>query len=308
MRPSDQPPPYSYVAFIDEAGDDGLKRVRPFSPHGSSEWLVLAAVVVRAENQTQLASWLEQIESKLFRHTASSIHFSKLSERNKRIVCTEIAKLPIRCFVVASNKKNMEGYENPDAGKIPSQCWFYCWMTRLLLERVTRFVEQQSVRDHGEVRLLRLEYSARGGLRYSQMNAYYEWMRLKRRKPFLPWGHVHFDVMHPRLMRVYPHTERDGLQIADVVASAFFKACDKRSSPACNSEFARLLHPRMAREPDKIGGQIAGFGVKLLPNMKRAQLDEDQADIFRFFGYPRQWWDPEAFSKGSYRLTPNRSN
>lgn len=94
-----------------------------------------------------------------------------------------VVDLDLRCFVVASNKKNMEGYSNPDAGKIPSQCWFYCWMTRVLLERVTRFVLHRPLLDYGEPRYLRIEYSARGGLRYDQMNAYYEWLRMKRFKP-----------------------------------------------------------------------------------------------------------------------------
>lgn len=99
------------------------------------------------------------------------------------------------------------------------------------------------------------------------------------------------------LLRVYPHWEREGLQIADAVAGAFFKACDKYDTGSCDPQFAKLLKPKMAREPDTEAGQISGFGVKLLPNFKKAELDKDQAEIFRFYGYPRQWWDPEAFSE-----------
>jgi hypothetical protein len=86
--------------------------------------------------------------------------------------------------------------------------------------------------------------------------------------------------------------EREGLQLADVVAAAFFKACDKHDTGACDSQYAKLLRPRMARERDK----ISGFGVKLLPGFAKASLDADQAEIFRYYGYPGQWWDPEAFS------------
>jgi hypothetical protein len=86
------------------------------------------------------------------------------------------------------------------------------------------------------------------------------------------------------------------LQLADIVASAFFKACDKYDTGGCNPEFAKALRDRMAREPDTKTGQISGFGVKLLPSLKKAKLDPDQAEIFRFYGYPLQWWDPEAFS------------
>ena len=40
---------YGYIAFIDEAGDPGLNRVRPIDENGASEWLVLSAVVMRAK-------------------------------------------------------------------------------------------------------------------------------------------------------------------------------------------------------------------------------------------------------------------
>ncbi len=203
-----------------------------------------------------------------------------------------LAQREVRLFVVASNKKNMQGYDNPAAAQIPSSNWFYCWLTRVLLERVTTFVKYQSLKEFGEPRKLRIEYSARGGLSYSQMAAYYEWMRLKKNQ-FLPWGRVHFDVMSMDLLKVYPHTERAGLQWADVAAGAFFKACDYVDTGACDPQFAKLLKPRMGHA----SGLVAGFGLKLMPKMKMANLTQEQAEIFHFYGYPRQWWDPESFSR-----------
>jgi len=297
MAPPTQLPRYDYIVYIDESGDDGLKAVKPCTFPGSSEWLVLSAVVIRASNEPSVANWVNDIRSGFKSRQAKALHFADLSHPNKVRTCEKIAGLDLRCFVVASNKKNMQGYSNPDAGKIPSQCWFYCWMTRVLLERVTRFVLQRSLMDYGEPRYLRIEYSARGGLRYDQMNAYYEWLRMKRFKPFLPWGKLCFEVMHINLLRIYPHLEREGLQLADAVAAAFFKACDKHDTGACDPQFAKLLRDRMAREPDNHSGRISGFGVKLLPNFAKAGLDPDQAEIFRHYGYPGQWWDPEALSE-----------
>ena len=291
-----EPPEYSYVAYIDEAGDDGLKAVKPLSSPGASEWLVLSAVVVRAEKQVSVPGWVEAIKAEFRNHQRPDIHFSGLNPAKRLKACQIMAGLDARYFVVVSNKKNMEGYQNPFAGKIPSSNWFYCWMTRLLLERVTKFVYDLAIKEHGKARKLRIEYSARGGLRYSQMSAYYEWMRLKKHNPYLPWGKIYWDVMHPDLLHVYPHLDREGLQLADVVASAFFKACDKHDTGACDPAFAKALKPRMAREPNKVRGQISGYGVKLMPSMRKAKLDHDQAEIFKFYGYPSQWWCPEAFS------------
>lgn len=299
LRPtSEEPsaPEYGYVAYIDESGDDGLKAVKPLTVPGSSEWLVLSAVVIRAENQSKVPEWANSILSRFRYRQTSQIHFTDLNDAKKAAACDAVSKLDIRCFVVASNKKNMQGYNNPFAGKIPSSNWFYCWLTRVLLERVTGFVAEKAALDPTKPKLLRIEYSARGGLRYSQMNAYYEWMRLKKHNPYLPWGKICWDVMHPHLMYVYPHYEREGLQLADIVASAFFKACDKHDTGACDPSFAKRLSPRMGRTPDRQDGQIAGYGLKLMPSWRKARLDSDQAEIFKYYGYPKQWWDPEAFS------------
>ncbi|HEY8594118.1 MAG TPA: DUF3800 domain-containing protein [Devosiaceae bacterium] len=287
---------YDYVAYIDESGDDGLRAVKPLTIPGSSEWLILSAVLVRAANQSKTKDWVAAIRGSLNSHQVRSVHFAKLDPSKKRLACEALASLEARYFVVASNKKNMQGYKNPDAERIPSQCWFYCWMSRVLLERVTRYVLQHSTREYGEPRHVRLEFSERGGLRYSQMQAYYEWLKLKRSNPFLPWGKIEWETLHPDLFFVYPHWQREGLQLADIVASAFFKACDKHDTGACDPQFAKLLKPRMAREPDTPAGQISGYGVKLLPKLAEAKLDGGQAEIFRFYGYPRQWWDPAAFS------------
>ena len=180
MLNSSNTPPYDYIAYIDESGDDGLRSVKPLKIPGSSEWLILSAVVVRASNESKVADWVKDIRSGFRSKQAKALHFADLSHANKFATCRKIAELDLRCFVMASNKKDMQGYTNPDAGKIPSQCWFYCWMTRVLLERVTRFVLRRSKRDFGEPRYLRIEYSARGGLRYDQMHAYYEWLKMKQ--------------------------------------------------------------------------------------------------------------------------------
>ena len=43
----------SYVAYIDESGDDGLARVKPLDPDGASEWFVLGSIVMPADPQRE---------------------------------------------------------------------------------------------------------------------------------------------------------------------------------------------------------------------------------------------------------------
>jgi hypothetical protein len=224
------------------------------------------------------------------------IHFTDLNSAKKTLVCADLANRPVRCFVIASNKKNMEGYENPFASRISMDAnWFYCWLTRLLLERVTYWVDKRSREEFGAPRKVKLVYSVRGGLSYSQMNAYFELLRIKDGDLKLPLGRIHWSVIDRNLVELHNHDDRAGLQLADIVASAFFKACDKYDTGACDPQFAMLLAPRMARDPDRLSGSICGFGVKLLPKWSVARLLPEQQTIFRHYGYPgRQWWDPAS--------------
>jgi hypothetical protein len=46
-------PDYEYIAYIDESGDQGLERVKPLDANGSSEWLIVSAVVIRKQNEAE---------------------------------------------------------------------------------------------------------------------------------------------------------------------------------------------------------------------------------------------------------------
>ena len=99
---------------------------------GSSEWMVVGAIVVAKEHEPNIVSWVEEITDKFIGHQRFGFHFRDLNAAKKRMVCEAMAKRPMRIFAVASNKKNMQGYENPAPEKLSDKNWFYCWMTRLL--------------------------------------------------------------------------------------------------------------------------------------------------------------------------------
>lgn len=54
-------PAYDYVAYIDEAGDPGLDRVKPIDNPGSAEWLIVSAVVIPAAAEGQTDAWIKTI-------------------------------------------------------------------------------------------------------------------------------------------------------------------------------------------------------------------------------------------------------
>ncbi|WP_083196782.1 DUF3800 domain-containing protein [Rhizobium sp. AC27/96] len=278
-------PDYQYIAFIDEAGDPGLTRVRPIDPIGSTEWMTISAVLVDKENAGEVTKWVAEILRSIGPLQRHDLHFRNLSPTRKAAVCRYLADLPVRLFVVASNKKNMRGHRNINAEKMPSQQWFYNWMVRILIERVTHYCEMRSIRNYGVPKKVKFEFSERGGHSYSQTAAYHELLRFQARneniilKKWVP----RWSVMDWRLVEAHPHKSRAGLQLSDVVASAFYTAVDNLDTGQCDGTYAELLRPRIAFREDH---NYSDYGVVLQPTPAwKANLAEDQKSIFRFYGY-----------------------
>ncbi|MFD3189946.1 DUF3800 domain-containing protein, partial [Sedimentitalea sp. HM32M-2] len=102
--------PYEYILYIDEAGDDGLKRVRPLDDVGASEWLVVSGVLIRHDNESDVVDWVREIREDINARQGPALHFRNLSPSKKKRTCELLIEKPVVCFAVCSNKKNMRGY------------------------------------------------------------------------------------------------------------------------------------------------------------------------------------------------------
>ncbi|MEL7029033.1 MAG: DUF3800 domain-containing protein, partial [Pseudomonadota bacterium] len=103
-------PEYGFVAYIDEAGDPGLKRVQPIDDRGGSEWFILSGVVVSYANEKSVVDWVRDIRNGINATQGPELHFRKLGPTKALAAANAVAKLPLRCFCVASNKQNMRGH------------------------------------------------------------------------------------------------------------------------------------------------------------------------------------------------------
>lgn len=290
VKSSVDQPDYEYIAYIDEAGDPGLNRVRPIDDAGGTEWMVIGAALVRKNNELMPPKWVGDILNDIGIRQRPDLHFRDLSPTRQIRVCAMMANLPAVYFVVASNKKNMRGYKNERVeAKSYSQQWFYNWLCRILLERITDFALRDSRKHHGSAKKVKFEFSHRGGHRYSQTKAYHWLLKTQARvdQTFLKKRVPKWEVMDYRLIEVYQHRERAGLQLADAVASAFYTAIDNLDTGPCFQAPAEALKTRIAFEHGSGGEKLLrDYGLVLQPTPDfEVAISEDQRAIFRTYGF-----------------------
>ena len=277
------PDPYEYILYIDEAGDDGLKQVRPVDNRGGTEWLVISGVLVRQNNENLVVDWVKEIRKDINANQGPALHFRNLSPKKKLRTCEMLASKPVICFAVCSNKKNMRGWSNERAAKMGGKQWFYNFCVRFLMERVTDLCIRDCQKIYRETRFLKVVFSQRGGHSYGQTKAYWEHLKAQAssHSTYLDKWVIRQEVLRFGLVDYVPHVSVAGLQLADIVASSFYQACDILDVQQ-DAGPAKLLSPKIARR----NGVRADFGVVLQPTPPaKAKLTKVQREIFEFYGY-----------------------
>lgn len=275
-----------YILFIDEAGDDGLKRVRPIDETGGTEWLCISGFLIRSRNEEKLQSQLDVLRADINSTQSSNLHFRKLTPTKKARAAELVAEIPSRAFVILSNKKNMRGYSNTKAAEKHGTYavhWYYNFCVRLLLERATNYCYDQSMQEFGTPKVMKIIFSQRGGHRYGQTKAYWELLKLqaKAKSTFLSKREIRPEVLRFDQVDYLPHYMHAGLQFADIVASAFYLSVDILDTNR-DPIPAQRLAPIMARE----GKRVSDYGLVLQPTPpEKAKLTDVQKEIFIHYGY-----------------------
>src|SRR5262245_37965203 len=96
-----------FLLFVDEAGDEGLDRVRPAYPDGSSEYFVLCGILVRVATYPSLVQSFNRIKPLIGKAASDQIHFRDLDDEQKLIVATSLASMKFGLIAIVSNKQNM---------------------------------------------------------------------------------------------------------------------------------------------------------------------------------------------------------
>lgn len=273
---------YGYVLFIDEAGDDGLTRVQPIDESGGSEWLVIAGTLVRAIHEDDTVEWVREIREQIGATQGPALHYRRLPYFKKVAACLIAGEKPCRSFVVLSNKKNMRGYDNARAARRGGRQWFYNYCVRLLLERATDFCTNHSIAN-GNNPVVKVVFSRRGGHSYPQTKAYLELLKAQAsaNSTYLKKRQIRHEALRFNLIEYVPHYQVAGLQLADILASAFYQAVNPAAG-SWSTDPAWAFRRVIARE----NGEASDYGIVLQPTPPaRAALTADQKKVFQQYGY-----------------------
>ena len=151
------------------------------------------------------------------------------------------------------------------------------------MERVTDICLKDAKKRFDEVRPIRVVFSKRGGHSYGQTKAYWEILKAQASggTTYLNKREIQHETLRFNLVDYIPHEQVAGLQLADIVASAFYRAVDA-NGPKWNVEHAKALKPVMAKERNV----VADFGLVLQPTKAEdLTITEDQKIIFKYYGY-----------------------
>lgn len=245
---------------------------------------MLSCLLIKAENDHKCLGWVKEIKAKFNVSNSDFLHYKDLIPAKRKIACETINEKPCRFFVVASNKKNIEGKKNEAAAFVGGNgsAWLYWWLSRLLLERVTSFCEDRTPADQrGKWKIL-FVFARRGGLQYIDFRNYL--MRLHKQSRmgslYIDRGDLCWSVVDEDEILVKDSKERAGLQLSDLCASAFFQALEMKRN--IDPQYAKLFKPRLALNKS---GSVIDFGIKTMPDHRQMNLSKDQREILEFYGY-----------------------
>lgn len=260
---------HTYLAYIDESGDDGLGTPfrEPGANGGSSRWLVISACLFRKTHDLEAVRWRNEISAKMPERKSKTLHFAKLNHGQKLATVQTLASKPIRALsVVAAKEPIPEGIYNDK-----NQLYFY--MTRYLIERLSWLC-----RDHrpnapeGDGRVA-ITFSRRGGMQYDEFRDYL--VRLKGDKEVrIAWPVIDIDAVSAA-----DHSGSASLQLADAIASSVAAGFEPDRYGNCEPRYAETLKPITYNRAKN----YLSYGLKMVPKHEDCGLNEQQKKMLEIW-------------------------
>lgn len=259
---------HSFVAYIDESGDDGLggHYRRPGHRGGSSHWLGIGATMWRASRDLDMVGCAQRILNRLqASKKRSGLHFKDLRHDQRVMAINTLANEPIRVSGVFAYKPIIR------EGIYTERNQLYHYMTRYLLERLSwlcRDLRPNVPEGDGRLKLI---FSRRGDMDYDDFQRY---LRLLKGAND-PAIQIHWPVIDIDAVQARDHGSVYGLQLADLAVSGLRSALEPDTFGNIEPRFAETLKPCIYRR----GSNWLSYGAKLVPTHEAIEKFEPQGII-----------------------------
>jgi len=244
----------TFVAFIDEAGDEGFFIV-PRPDKKSSEWFLMSAVVVPSDKAVMFDNALSDFRAiaarnkeKTKNRRRSGFHFRDARHLDRIAFLRALRGWPFAVITVATHKPSVK----KDSSLSQAKHALFEYTAKLLVERISWYCDEHL--KPGPVRLI---FAERGQLDPDRLIAYFG--RLKR------YGGNHsirWNVVDPKALEVAPCAKLTGLQVADAAVSSVEQALELSWHSTTEHRYVKMWKGRYYRS----GVVCGGYGLKAFPN------------------------------------------
>lgn len=238
----------SFVAYIDESGDEGFT-FRP-DGSGSSRWLVLSALVMRKENDGLVVQTARQARELLRKPPKHALHFRDLKHEQRVALARLIGQMPSRSVSVLIHKPSI-----PEPEIFQQEAYaLYRYASRMLLERVSWLCRDHRKKGMGDGRV-GLIYSNRSAMSYEDLRTYLPHLRQDTGRKDI---RIDWNVIDPVHVKAVNHDQLAGLQLADAVATSAYYAVTPNLYGDIEDRYFRLIASTIYRHEQR----VEGYGLK----------------------------------------------
>jgi len=262
---------HTYVAYIDESGDDGL--TKPFRQAGDaggpSNWLVISACLFRQTHSLDAVKWRDEISAKMPEKKSRTLHFKNLNHGQKVAAVQAIVQKPLRALSVLAAKEPIPEGIYTDKNQL------YFYMTRYLIERLSwlcRDLRPKAPEGDGRVAIT---FSRRGGMQYDEFRDYLNLLKADQTGDV----RIHWPVIDIDAVSAADHSTSASLQLADSIASAFAAGFEPDRYGNCELRYAEILKPVTYHR----NGNYLSYGMKLVPPHDQCGLNQQQMKMLNIW-------------------------
>ena len=253
--------PATFVAYIDEAGDEGFKFGK-----GSSEWFVLGAAILRRATEIPEIKLIDDVRARLNRGrkpdrqfpAKKALHFRDLEHDVRKYYAARIAQSAVCTAVVLIKKQDLLSGNETAAEESQIRAALYHVATLALMENISVYCANQYVAGEPGDGSVDLVFSSRSSLNYDELKNTIE-LVLADPSAFSYEGYSEREIIRPTQVQAIMHSKSMGLQIADAVTSSYYCAVENSADGFTEDAYVRLLLPRAYRYSEKLFGHGINF-------------------------------------------------